>query len=247
MDETKQFLEELDSKPENILDKLDAPDSVVEPIAEVKEPEEDNEFKAKNRRERRLVEQNQRLREEAIASRAREEALAEARKINEGTQTAEYLKLLEPIYGNREPGQAEATELLKKAFQGMKDENKREILEELAKRESDESKAVEKEEEALDEILDNVEDKHGIDFSQEATRQGYLTLMEKLSPKDREGNIIEYADGDAVAEVFKSTQKQSNQRAKDLADRSMVRSGASQPSKLEDDATVKYLKEIGVI
>ncbi len=244
MSEVEDFLKDLEGNPvENILEKPLIEDEALEK----KEESEEDGMKAKNRRERRLLEKNQQLREEAIAATARLQGITESQKVREQSEPAEYLKRIEKIYGSATPEAIEATNLLKEALQGLEESATKKAFEKLDNERGNEAKAVQEEEKNLENILDNVEDDHGIDMSSEAERKGFLTLLEKLSPKDGEGNIIEYADADATAELYLSRKEKTTNRAKDLASRSMVRSGSSQPSKLEDDAATRYLKENGII
>lgn len=245
MSEQTDFLKDLDiDNKENVLDR---PLTNEVAVPEKEETAEETEQRAKNRRERRLLEKNQQLREEAIALNARLETIVESKHLREGSEEADYLKRIEKIYGNATPEAIEATNLLKEALQGVLKTAKAESREEIVAERESESLAVQKEEQNLDDILDEVEDEHGIDMSSEADRKGFLTLLEKLSPKDRDGNIVEYADPDATAELYLSRKEKPNVRAKELASRSMTRSGASQPSKIEEDAQVKFLKEHGII
>jgi len=246
MDEDKnknEFLKELDIKPET--DVLNQP--LTEETSETTETPEEDEFKAKNRRERRLLAHNQRLREETIATNARLEALAEA-KASLGSVEDDFLKGIDQIYGNDTPEKVAATELLKKALLGAKDAAKRESFEESELRRTKESQAVAQEETRLEQILEDLEDEHNIDLtSDNSTRKGFLTLLERVSPKDKEGNIIEYADPETVYELFEKSKEKTTNRAKELASRSMTRSGTSQPSKLEDDANLRFLKENDIV
>lgn len=204
-------------------------------------------FEAKNRRERRLLRKNQQLREEAIAATARAEAIAESSQFRAGTEETEYLKRVERIYGNDTPEKAEATNLLKEALEGVKQAAKDEALQEFQKERGSESLAVRQEEQNLDNMMEEIEDDYNADFSDPNTRQGFLTLLEKVSPKDRDGNIIEFADPATTWELFESRRDRASSRAKELSSRSMTRSGQSQPSRLQDDATERFLRENGII
>ena len=239
MSEQSKFLKDLD------IDKKDVLDTPLTEETPKEETPEDAEFKAKNRRERRLAEQNQHLREEAIALNVRLETITESQKLRE-TEPAEYLKRIEKLYGNATPEAKEATELLKEALQGVEESAQKRALEAFEKERGNETEAVRHEEQNLNRILEDVEDDHNIDMSSD-DRKGFLTLLERLSPKDKDGNIIEYADPDATAELFLSRKEKTLSRAKELASRSMTRGGASQPSKLEDDAAVRFLKENNII
>lgn len=241
-----EFLKDLDIEPE---DKFEKPLTEETEPAKEEESEEDG-FKAKNRRERRLLEQNQRLREEAIANAARLQALAEAKALREETVEADFLKAIDPIYGTDSPEKVEATNLLKKALKGAYESAKREAKEETLKefdsRKESENNAVAQEEQTLDEMMERIEDDNNIDLS-DTDRKGFLTLLEKLSPKDQKGNIIEYADASTVYELYESRKEKPSNRAKELASRSMTRSGQSGESKLADDSTQRFLRDNGII
>ena len=74
-----------------------------------------------------------------------------------------------------------------------------------------------------------------------------VTLMERMSKKYDDGNIKEFADSEAVIETYKELQKRGGStRARELADRSMTRSGESQPSTLPQNAVERYMKENGL-
>lgn len=244
MNEQERFLSDLDEKV-NVLEQPITDETGDEPEKKEETPEE-TEQKAKNRRERRLLEKNQQLREEAIATSARLQALTEAQNLRKESEPADYLKRIEKIYGNATPEAQEATELLKEALEGVKLSAREEALAEYERRKNSEAEDVQKEEANLDNILDSVEDEYGIDMSGD-DRVGYLALLEKLSPKDSQGNIIEYADPDSTAELYLSRKEKSNDRAKELAGRSMTRSGASTNSKIEEDSALRFLKDNGII
>ena len=239
------------SEQTEFLKELEVDDVLTKPLTEETEVQEetaeDADMKLKNRRERRLAAKLQAEREANIDLNARLQTITESQALRKGTEEADYLKRIEKIYGNATPEAKEATELLKEALQGLKESAKTEALAELDGRQTSETQAVKTEERNLDNIMDTVEEEYGIDMSNDSERKGFLTLLERVSPKDSDGNIIEYADPDTVAEVYLSRKERSSSRAKELSSRSMTRSGASQPSKLEDDAAVRFLRENGII
>lgn len=242
------------SEQDQFLSDLEVENS-KEPFAslntEATEPEkeivvEDDEMKAKNRRERRLLEKNQQMREEAIAAQARLQGITESQKIREDNEPAEYLKRIEKIYGTTTPEAIEATNLLKEALAGVEESATRKAVEKFEAQRQAEAQATKAEEKTLDEMAERWEDEYGIDMSDSATRKAIYALTEKLSRKDSEGNIKEYPDPDGVADVFLATREKQSNRAKELSSRSMTRSGASQPSKLQEDANWQALKDAGI-
>jgi len=248
MNEQQKFLEELEVKEDSGLDapleETPAEESSDEPSEETLEP------KLKNRRERRLMAKLQSEREANIELNTRLQTISESQKVRD-SEEADFLKKIERIYGTATPEGKEASELLKEAFLGLEKTARERALEEMKKtlreEKEQEKRAQAEAEESLEEILENVEENHHVDFSDTTLRKGFLTLLEKLSPKDSEGNIIEYADADSVWEVYEATRQKSQSRAKELASRSLTRSGSSQPSKLEDDSTFRLLREHGII
>lgn len=240
MSEQTEFLKDLEI--DNTKDVFNKP-LAEEPKEPEKETEEDAEQKLKNRRERRLYDKLQSEREANIALNARLETIAESKHMREEEEVAEYLKRAEKIYGNATPEAKEATQLLIEALRGVEENATKKAFDRYQSERTNDSEAEKKEEKNLDDILEKVEEEHGIDMSDDKQRTGFLTLLEKLSPKDSEGNIIEYADPETTAEVYLSRQEKSNSRAKDLASRSMSQSGTSQPSKIEEDVMARWIKE----
>lgn len=238
-----EFLKDLNQDQQ----KPDVLTEPLEPQAEEAptEPEETSEEKF-NRRERRLAAKLQAERESSIALAARLEALTEAQKFRQESEPSEYLKAVEKIYGTNTPEATEATELLKAALKGAKDEAKAEALAELRRERMQEQDAIAIEEQSLDSMIEDIEDRTGRDLD-EQTKQGFFQLLERLSPKDADGNIIEYADHNAVWEELQARKQAAPNRAKDLAARSMVKTGASPQTSVEADATERYLRENGII
>lgn len=222
----------------------------LEPQVEIPKEEEGNELEdaeeAKNRRERRLQAKLTAEREANIAMAARLEALSEANKFRSETD-ADYLKTVERIYGTDTPEAKTATELLKEALRGLEKNATERALESFREAQQAEAQKLRDEERRLDGFVEEIEDTYGINMTSDM-QKGYFKMLEKMSPKDNDGNIVEYADPHSVWEVFsEKLQKGGSNRAKDLASRSMTASGASNNAKVVDDATLAYLKEQGII
>lgn len=260
--EQKQFLDELGIKSETGInqDAWKGPEGNPEeggtPEPEKTEGDELEEDKLKNRRERRLMAKVQAEREANIALNARLQALSEAQKLREDTQEADFLKLIDPIFGTADekgvydPRRAEATRLLKEALKGAYATAKKEAAEDALSRFNErvesESAAVREEEDNLDEGMDAVEERYNIDFSSKKARDKYLTLLEEVSPKDGDENIIEYAF-DAAARLYQAEEGKANSRAKELASRSGIRSGSSQQPATQDEAFYSQMKSMGLL
>lgn len=239
-----EFLKDLDIKDtKTVLDTS----LIDETNSEKEEDSEEMEQKARNRKERKMGEKIQQLREEAIALNARLETIKESQSLRNDSEEAEYLKRVEKIYGNASPEAVEATTLLKESLEAVKKAAKEEALQEIYNERGNEAQAIRTEEQNIDSILEKVEEDYDIDITSKTERDAFLYLLGKLSPKDKDGNIIEYADPDATAEIFLSHKEKKVNRAKELANRSTTRSGAISTTTLQDDSTVRFLKANGII
>lgn len=238
MNESEQFAQE----NQNILDQPLTPETPeVEEVTTDEEPEED----PKNRTERRLREKLERERIANIELNARLSTLSEVQKFRE-TEVDAY-EAVGKIYGTDTPETQAATELLKNALRNVEERAKSSALEEFRQERQREQEEVRQASERLDNYIEELEDEHNVTFSPQM-QKSYFTLLEKMSPKDNDGNIIEYADPHAVYEVFsEKLQKRSESKAKDLASRSMVSGNSGSQSVIEDDAAKRLLRDAGII
>ncbi len=213
---------------------------------ESQEGEDDADDSVKNRRHRRLETKLQAEREANIAMAAKLEVISESKKFRDSTDASEYTKAIEKIYGTNSPEAAEATNLLATALKGVEERATNRALELFEERQRESQAAVRQEEEALDTMIDEISDAHNVNFT-DAMEKGFFRLLERMSPKDGDGNVIAYADPEAVYEVFSANLAKPNTRARDIATRSMTQGGSSGESKLNDDATMRALKDMGII
>jgi hypothetical protein len=244
MSEQTEFLKELDVQQEDSV--LDKPLTESTESTEEVETSEEIEQKAKNRRERRLLEKNQQLREEVLMTNARLQGINEARQFQSDTND-DPIKAVRAIYGDDTPEKKQASDILESTLRKIQEATTQQAFDALKEQQASESRAVVEEEQNLDTMMEGLEDDHNADFSNESTRKGFLDLLERVSPKDRDGNIIEYADADTTWELYSSLKEKSTSRAKELSSRSMTRSGSMGESKIADDSTLRYLKENGII
>ena len=245
MPEEKSFLDEFNQKQEDPFAHFDQEPT---PETATEEPEEEatpTEPEPKNRRERRLMEKLQSERETAIALAAKLDAITQSQGAR--TEQAQFMEVAERIYGTQTPELREATELLKTALMGVKDEAKKEALAEWQNLRQSEQQAVSSAEKRIDEMLENIEDERNIDLSEGPHRTGFLKLLEKMSPKDSNGNIVEYADHYSVWELYESQIKKPVNPAKEVVARTMTQGTASGNSPLNNDVHERWLRENGII
>jgi hypothetical protein len=92
-------------------------------------------------------------------------------------------------------------------------------------------------EEQLETSLEEIEESYGVDLLSETptarkTRTDFMKFVEKIAPKNSRGEVIDYPDMNSAFETWQETKKTSTQpnRAKELASRSMARSGEAIPT-----------------
>lgn len=269
MNEQDQFLSDLETDQNRGVDVLDAP-LFPEP-AKTEEGEaagqdgaaaadhggqtedDDGNFggddmKPRTRRERRLLRKLDDERASSIFLQGKLAAREEARVAV--TEESDYLKSVERIYGTETPEAQLATDLLKKAIIGARDDAKAQAIAELREERRREVEEVREADGQLDDIIDDLEDTYDFEFNA-AQEKSFLQLLQKMSPKDSSGSVVSLADPHAVFEIFQERLKTAKSgtvsRAKDASARSMVQGAASAESTLKDDAATRFLKESGII
>jgi len=250
MAELDEFLKALEPE-QSIMDKPLVTDEEPEKETPVRRVELDEDGYPKNRQGRRKRAKDDELRNEIQQLNERVRTLSEADKFKEDVG-GDYKKLLEPIFGTAgddgkyDPRRELATKNLIAAFEGMKESAKKEFLAERDSRSQEDLHEQQQADDEVDEFLDIAEDE-GLNIEDENTRRGLITLMERMSKKYEDGNIKEFADAEGVVDAYKELQKRGgSSKAKELASRSMTRSGESQPSKLPQNAIERFMTENGL-
>ncbi len=198
-----------------------------------------------NRRERRLQAKLQAERESAIALAAKLQALSEAQEAARQNAPSEYLKRVERIYGTDSPEAQAATQLLAEALQGVEERATERALEQFRAEQQAAREQELKAERELDDMVGEIEDTYNVTLDP-TTQKTFFQLLEKLSPKDRDGNITAYADPLAVWEELQH-RKQPQTRQKDLATRGLNKTGASPATSLEQNSQERWLRDNGII
>ena len=98
-----------------------------------------------------------------------------------------------------------------------------------AKMEQQAQEAAEQDNAALSELnagFEAIEEEHGVDLSSDSrTRAAFVEYLRRVSHKNEDGEVDQFADIPAAWEVFQERAKPSASRAKELASRGMTRSG----------------------
>lgn len=218
-----------------------------------KDKEEEIPDSIKNRRHRRLEAQVQEEREKRIALEARLQAQSEFEKFKSDTTIDEDTKDLLTLYGNDDKGK-QAAEITKALLQRVAQRTKTETLDELEERQINQASERRQYESYIDEQLEAIEDNFNVDVTSNApnarkARREFLELVETLSPKDKDGTIIDYADFTGTWKMYqsKNSSNEDNERRSDIASKSMAKSsGTVNSDKTNDDAQRSYLRSIGL-
>jgi len=99
----------------------------------------------------------------------------------------------------------------------------------LTESQKQEAEADKKALEQLDSSLEDIEEQYSVDITSNTPvarklRVDFLKFAERLAPKDRDGNIVDYPDMNTTFEMFQEKKPTKQDKAKDLASRSMNRS-----------------------
>jgi rubrerythrin len=78
-------------------------------------------------------------------------------------------------------------------------------------------------------------------------RTEFFKLLEKMSPKDASGNIVEYADHFAVWDIYQEKMKKPVNPAKEISARAMVQGGSASASNLNNDSHEAWLRQQGIL
>ncbi len=246
--EVEKFFEGLPSQDKkveaDIFSEKPAADSIP-----AKEEDEVVDESVKNRRHKRLEKQLQAERESNIALAERVKVLSEVEKFSKETGVDTDIAKL---FDNSETGKENALRLSAKLEEVGKIAEERAIAR-LKKEQSDAVEATKKYESYIDSQFESLEDEFNVDLTSDApaarkARREFGELLEKVSPKDDNGEIKEYADFHSTFEMYKNsrTEEKAPSRQKEIASKTMQKSGPTDSGSSGYDANLAYLRSIGV-
>ncbi len=234
-----------------VADQTADPFAVVQaPVEKTEEVEEELPKEFKNRHIRRVEAKLQAEREYNIAQAERIKVLTEMQQFDKDTEGDPDIA---KIYGTDTPEAREATRILQTSLQRMSKEAEERAVQRFQEIQESGARAQREAESFIDDELEALEESYNVDLTSDApaarkARREFLQLVQKTSPKDEDGNIKDYADFDQVFDLYRSSREKPNaSRNKDLAARSMVRSGASDTTKVATNAQEDYLRSQGII
>lgn len=202
----------------------------TEKVEDVVAPEKDDEPR-KNRRHRRLENQLAEEREARIRAEERVKALAEyGSKAPDTTVDDRLLRM----YG---PENAEAAKLHMELLNDFGKKAEERAIQRMQESQAEATRKQVEFEKFIDDELESIEDQFDVDVTSDSpaarkARKEFLSLVQKLSPKDTNGEIANYADFHEVWDIYQSRQEapvQDASRAKEIAARTMQKPGSAAP------------------
>ena len=134
------------------------------------------------------------------------------------------------IIGNNTPEKVKALDALKNSLVNLDRKSAQEAIRVIEEQRNAE---VQEEAEADDELMtgfENIEESFGVDLFAPENRKlkgQFIDYIRKVAPKNSEGEVVEFPDFEGTFDTFQSIRKSvsTNSRAKELASKSMERSG----------------------
>lgn len=148
-----------------------------------------------------------------------------------GTDEAENDDFYVRLIGNDTPEKVAMIREYKAREERLISQAEERAFNRLSAKEQEAIEADKEAEEELENAFDNIEENFGVDITSNApiakkTRQEFVSFVEKIAPKDHNGDIVDYPDMQSAWETFSEMKKATStpSRAKELASRSMQRS-----------------------
>lgn len=248
MSEIDTFFDGLPKQDEKVADVFADPEKkpVVPEKGEEGKNDGDEAEGRKNRRHRRLEDKLKAKDEMLIALNERVKVLSETQQFQRDhandsntEMPAEWVAL----YGDT-PEAKRAWGVQEKLLAKYSENAKTEALQEFEERQQkaiDEQKSYEA---LIDSELESIEETFNVDLTSDApaarkARREFLEEVQKMSPKDENGTVLAYADFDSVWESYDQKRKaaipaDNVSRQKELASRSMQKSGSSNAEGLRE-------------
>lgn len=149
------------------------------------------------------------------------------------------------LIGNDTPEKLRVLKAVKKAFNEAEEKGAQRAIREFEARQQDAVQADVEAQEALSQGFDDIEEAFAVDLtsnttSAKKTRNEFIDFVQRIAPKDREGNVTEFPDFTEAFTVFQETKKAETKspttnRAKELSSKSMGRSSGDSPAPASGD------------
>lgn len=161
----------------------------------------------------------------------------EVRETTQAPTDDKVSDVLTRLIGNDTPEKVSMVKEFKDILGNLKGEARAEALAEIESRQNAEVQADQEAEQELESAFENIEEQFDVDITSNnalarKTRQEFVSFVEKIAPKDRNGDIVDYPDMTSAWETFSEIKKSTAQpnRAKELASRGMSSSRSATES-----------------
>ena len=148
------------------------------------------------------------------------------------------------VIGNDTPEKVSALNALKRSLNSLDERASQKAIEQLEAIRNEEVEADIEAEDELENAFDNIEETFDVDITSNnaiarRTRQEFVSFVEKIAPKDRNGDIVDYPDMVQAFETFSEIKRSTQQpnRAKDLASRGMRNSAETTSGEIKGRST----------
>jgi hypothetical protein len=163
---------------------------------------------------------------------------------NEEDSFKDVIDSFTTVIGNDTPEKVSALNALKKSLSSLDQRASQKAIEQLESIRNEEVEADREAEDELENAFDNIEETFDVDITSnnpiaKKTRQEFVSFVEKIAPKDRNGDIVDYPDMNSAWETFSDIKKSTAQpnRAKDLASRGMRNSAETTSGEIKGRTT----------
>lgn len=166
----------------------------------------------------------------------------------------EVSDVLTRLIGNDTPEKVSMVKEFKNILEKGTQRAKAEAIAELEARQEQEVEADREAEQELDNAFESIEETYDVDITSNSaiarkTRQEFVSFVEKIAPKDRNGEIVDYPDMASAWETYSEIKKSTAtpNRAKELASRSMARSAEAdtkQPERISWNKVDEFMDSL---
>ncbi len=153
----------------------------------------------------------------------------EERNESQNSSTDKINDVLIRIIGNDTPEKVSAIRDLREVLLEREELGAQKAIREIDSRQDAENQAVREAQEELETGFDDIESTFNVDLTSNSaqakkTRTEFINFMERIAPKDGDGEIASFPDFEETFRLFQETKKtQPNVRAREVASRGMTR------------------------
>jgi hypothetical protein len=154
------------------------------------------------------------------------------KEVSQATDDDDLVSAFTNIIGNDTPEKVHALKMLKKELGRIEETASQKALSAFEQRSQAERQAEREADDHINNSFEEIEELYGVDLSSNAPQarkahNEYKAFLQKIAPKDSEGNVTAMPDIVGSFELYQELSKKqspSSSRAKELASRSMSRS-----------------------